>query len=256
MVELAKHHEVSSLHASFCTEEEWKAGGEIGLLQRRGLQYHWENRGYGCYDDFLDDLKARKRKALRKERRRAAECGARVEVRTGDDIRSEHWDAFYDFYLSTIDRKWASAYLTREFFEIIGSSMADRIVLIMAELDGKPVAGAFNLLGRDALYGRYWGATKRLPFLHFEACYHRAIDIAIERGLARVEAGAQGQHKIQRGYMPVYTYSLHWIASPNFRNAIADFLEREKMGLALELEDLTESGPFRIGERTRRKGRA
>jgi uncharacterized protein len=236
---------VSSLHVNFPTEAEWSALGEHGLMQRMGQQYHWENRGYGSFDDFLDALSSRKRKAIRKERREVEEAGVELHALTGDELRSEHWRAFYRFYRSTTDRKWGWDYLSRPFFDLLHERLRDRVVLVLAEHDGEWVAGALNLLGREALYGRNWGCTSRFRFLHFEACYYQAIDFAIEHGLKRVEAGAQGQHKLQRGYLPVATYSAHWIADAGFRRAVADFLRRERQAVGEDIEVLMDYSPFR-----------
>lgn len=245
MIRLAEKLGVSSLHVNFPTEAEWGALGEHGLMQRMGQQYHWENRGYGSFDDFLEALSSRKRKAIRKERRQVADAGVRLRALTGDDLRPEHWDAFYRFYRSTTDRKWGWDYLSRPFFELLHERLRDRVVLVLAEHDGEWVAGALNLLGREALYGRNWGCTSRFRFLHFEACYYQAIDFAIEHGLKRVEAGAQGQHKLQRGYLPVATYSAHWIADAGFRRAVADFLRRERQAVGEDIEVLMDYSPFR-----------
>ncbi|HEX2944211.1 MAG TPA: GNAT family N-acetyltransferase, partial [Rhodopila sp.] len=202
-----KVHDLSSVHVTFCTQEEWQELGNVGWLQRIGMQFHWENQGYGSFDDFLGALSSRKRKVLRRERRDANAAGLTFHALSGADITESHWDAFYRFYQSTVDRKWGSAYLTRAFFSLLGQRLGDKVVLMYAEQDGKPVAGALNLAGSEALYGRNWGCRGEWPFLHFELCYYRAIDWAIEHGLKRVEAGAQGRHKIQRGYMPKHTYS-------------------------------------------------
>ncbi len=246
MIELARRHKVSSLHITFPTEPEWERLGKAGFLQRVGQQFHWQNDGYGCFDDFLEALNARKRKQIRRERRDALADGIEIETLTGSAIKREHWDAFYRFYRSTSDRKWGEAYLTRAFFDLLGRRMAERVALVMAKKGGRYVAGALNLIGRDTLYGRNWGCLGDFPFLHFEACYYRAIDFAIERGLARVEAGAQGQHKIQRGYLPVATYSAHWIRDPGFARAVDDFLARERRALANEMEMLEETlSPFK-----------
>lgn len=247
MEQLALRHQVSSVHVTFPTEADWSTLGDAGWLQRVGQQYHWENRGYGSFDDFLGDLNSRKRKSIRKERREVAETGVKIHTLTGDDLRQEHWDVFYKFYMDTSDRKWGSAYLNRKFFRLLGETMADRIVLILAEDDGEWVAGALNLLGADTLYGRNWGCNATYKHLHFEACYYRAIDFAIERGLSRVEAGAQGQHKIQRGYLPTPTYSAHWIRDPGFRSAIDDYLRRERVAVAQDIDALMEDSPFRQG---------
>jgi predicted N-acyltransferase len=245
MEQLALRHQVSSVHVTFPTETDWKTLGDAGWLQRVGQQYHWENRGYGSFDDFLGDLNSRKRKSIRKERREVAETGVKIHTLTGDDLRQEHWDVFYKFYMDTSDRKWGSAYLNRKFFRLLGETMADRVVLILVEDDGEWVAGALNLLGADTLYGRNWGCNATYKHLHFEACYYRAIDFAIERGLSRVEAGAQGQHKIQRGYLPTPTYSAHWIRDPGFRSAIDDYLRRERVAVAQDIDALMEDSPFR-----------
>jgi hypothetical protein len=238
---------LSSVHITFCRRQEWDALGEDGWLRRLGVQFHWHNRGYATYEDFLATLASRKRKALRKERATAA-AGLAIAARCGAEILPRHWDAFWRFYRNTTDRKWGSAYLTRSFFPLMAERLGDRVVLILAERDGTPIAGALNLLGRDALYGRNWGCTQDVPFLHFELCYHRAIDFAIAHGIPRVEAGAQGEHKIQRGYEPVETYSLHWIAHPGLRGAVAEFLDRERPAMAEEIAALGVAGPYRRGD--------
>jgi uncharacterized protein len=246
MIELARRHKVSSLHVTFPTRGEWERLGAAGFLQRIGQQFHWENHCYGTFEDFLAALNSRKRKQIRRERREAMEGGIAIETLTGREIETRHWDAFFRFYRSTSDRKWGEAYLTRSFFDLIGARMADRIALVMAKKNGRYVAGALNLIGRDTLFGRNWGCIGDFPFLHFEACYYRAIDFAIARGLKRVEAGAQGQHKIQRGYLPVETYSAHWIREPGFARAVADFLARERRALGAEMEALEATlSPFR-----------
>jgi uncharacterized protein len=246
MVELARRHKVSSVHVTFPTRDEWERLGAAGFLQRVGQQFHWENDGYRSFEDFLAALNSRKRKQIRRERREALENGIEIETLSGDAIEARHWDAFFRFYRSTSDRKWGEAYLTRAFFELIGQRMADRIALVMAKKGNRYVAGALNLIGGDTLYGRNWGCVGDYPFLHFEACYYRAIDVAIARGLKRVEAGAQGQHKIQRGYLPVPTYSAHWIRDGGFGRAVADFLARERRALENEMEQLEEAlSPFK-----------
>lgn len=245
MLAAARQFNVSSLHVTFPPREEWQALGAAGFLLSTGHQYHWENRGYRDFDDFLAALSSRKRKAIRRERRDACAAGLRIRTLTGDDLTARHWDAFYRFYRSTTDRKWGSAYLTRGFFDELGQRMADRVALVVAEEDGALVAGALNLIGSDTLYGRNWGAIRDVPFLHFEMCYYRAMDFAIERGLARVEAGAQGEHKIQRGYLPVTTYSAHWIADSGFREAVAKFLAREREAVAAGIDELATFAPFR-----------
>ena len=238
-------HKLSSVHITFCTEDEWSDLGEAGWLQRLGMQFHWENAGYADFEGFLGALSSRKRKVLRRERRDANACGLTFHALSGADITEAHWDAFYRFYQSTVDRKWGSAYLTRRFFSLLGERLGDRVVLMYAENAGVPVAGALNLAGSEALYGRNWGCRGDWPFLHFELCYYRAIDWAIAHGLQRVEAGAQGRHKIQRGYMPKATYSAHWIAPGGLRRAVAGFLEEEREGVRREMVGLAEESPFR-----------
>jgi len=237
---------LSSVHVTFCQEAEWNALGEAGWLRRLGVQFHWHNRGYASFDDFLGALSSRKRKAIRKERREAAEAGFTLRTLRGREITERHWIAFHRFYRSTTDRKWGrSAYLTRQFWPLLGERLGDKVVLMIAEKDGEPVAGALNLLGRNALYGRNWGALVDAPFLHFELCYYRAIDFAIAHGLPRVEAGAQGEHKIQRGYLPCPTYSLHWIEHQGLRRAVASFLAQERPAMQQEMAELATLSPFR-----------
>ncbi len=238
-------HKLSSVHITFCTEDEWSDLGEAGWLQRLGMQFHWENAGYADFEGFLGALSSRKRKVLRRERRDANACGLTFHALSGADITEAHWDAFYRFYQSTVDGKWGSAYLTGRFFSLLGERLGDRVVLMYAENAGVPVAGALNLAGSQALYGRNWGCRGDWPFLHFELCYYRAIDWAIAHGLQRVEAGAQGRHKIQRGYMPKATYSAHWIAHGGLRRAVAGFLEEEREGVRREMVGLAEESPFR-----------
>jgi predicted N-acyltransferase len=246
LIEVARAHKVSSLHVTFPTRKECERLGAAGFLQRSGQQYHWENRGYAAFEDFLGALNARKRKQIRRERRDALASGLEIETLTGGDLEPRHWDAFYRFYRATTDHRWGGAYLTRGFFELLHQRLADRVVLVMAREGARYVAGALNLLGRDTLYGRNWGTIGDYPFLHFEVCYYRALDFAIERGLARVEAGAQGEHKIQRGYLPTPTYSAHWVRDRGFARAIENFLVREREAVAAEIEELTqELSPFR-----------
>ena len=245
MVQLAERLEVSSFHITFPTQDEWKLMGDVGLLQRIGQQYHWNNDGYATFDDFLSALSSRKRKAIRKERRAVTDHGIHFRQRVGADITESHWDAFYHFYLDTSDRKWGPTYLNREFFSRLHENMGDNVVLIMAENEGQPVGAALNLIGGDTLYGRYWGCSEHFKFLHFETCYYQAIDFAITHKLARVEAGAQGPHKIQRGYLPTPTYSAHWIADPALRGAVAYFLDDERSEIELDRHELTQSSPFR-----------
>ncbi|TLU73139.1 GNAT family N-acetyltransferase [Lichenicoccus roseus] len=236
---------LSSVHVTFCRPEEYESLGEAGWLQRLGTQFHWENAGYASFDDFLAGFNSRKRKVVRRERRDANSCGLVFRTLRGSEITKAHWKAFYRFYTSTVDRKWGSAYLTERFFPLLSERLGDRVVLMLAEHEGQPVAGALNLLGRDALYGRNWGCLGDWPFLHFELCYYRAIDFAIEHGLARVEAGAQGEHKIQRGYLPKPTYSAHWIAHPGLRRAVASFVDEEREARLQEMEALAEYSPYR-----------
>ncbi|MBI3515114.1 MAG: N-acetyltransferase [Proteobacteria bacterium] len=245
LVEIADRRDVSSLHVTFALEHEWQRLGDAGFLQRKGMQFHWNNPGYTSFDDFLAALSSRKRKAIRKERREAVAAGLTIHRVTGAAIEERHWDAFFRFYMSTSDRKWGQAYLNRAFFTEIGRTLADRVMLVMVEAGGKLVAGALNLIGSDALYGRNWGCVVHVPFLHFEVCYYQAIEFAIERGLKRVEAGAQGEHKLQRGYMPTATHSAHWIRDPALRRAIEDYLGRERAHMQAQIDGLAEEGPFR-----------
>jgi len=236
---------VSSLHVNFPTEPEWRAMTEAGLLPRRDIQFIWRNDGYQTFDDFLAALSSNRRKTIRRERREA-QAGLDIRVLTGADITEAHWDAFFDFYMDTGDRKWGRPYLTRDFFARVGATMADRIALVMAFRDETPIAGALNFIGRDALYGRQWGALEEVPFLHFELCYYQAIDFAIARGLSRVEAGAQGEHKIARGYLPSPVYSAHWIADPALRDPVARYLDNERPAVEAEMAAMTaDLSPYR-----------
>ncbi|PWE32648.1 GNAT family N-acetyltransferase [Maritimibacter sp. 55A14] len=244
-VQLAAENRLSSLHVTFCTETEAEAGRAMGLMHRTGQQFHWRNDGYSDFDAFLATLASRKRKAIRKERRTAQAFGGTIRTLTGDAIRPAHWDAFWNFYQDTGARKWGMPYLTRDFFERAHESLRGDIALVLAERDGREVAGALNFIGRDTLYGRYWGCVEEHPCLHFETCYYQAIDFAIAQGLATVEAGAQGAHKLARGYMPVTTHSLHWIADPGFSDAVERYLEAERAAVDEEIEVLTAYGPFR-----------
>jgi len=237
---------LSSAHATFIAEAEVPLFEAAGWLIRVDSQFHWANEGYGSFDDFLAALSSRKRKAIRKERAGAVE-GLEVVHVTGAAITEAHWDAFWAFYQETGSRKWGRPYLTRRFFSLLGERMADRILLILALHEGRPVAGALNLIGADTLYGRYWGALIDVPGLHFEICYYQAIEAAIARGLARVEAGAQGSHKLSRGYRPVPTWSAHFIPNPGFRRAVSDFLAQERAAVAEQIAELDEMTPFRKG---------
>ena len=245
MVELCNRRRISSVHVTFAEQGDAEALTEAGFLQRIGQQFHWTNNGYRDFDDYLTALNSRKRKAVKKERREALADGLEIEVLTGSDLKSRHWDAFYKFYLATSDRKWGQAYLNRKFFELVGERMPENVVLVMAQHGGKYVAGALNLLGKETIYGRNWGSYGDYKFLHFECCYYQAIEFAITRGLRRVEAGAQGTHKLQRGYLPTATYSAHWIPDPGFRRAVAQFLERERFMVERKIEGLAEYSPFR-----------
>ena len=236
---------VSSLHVTFLTREEWQLAGDIGFLQRTDQQFHWLNEGYGSFEDFLAALASRKRKAIRKERREALGDGIEVEWVTGHDLTEAHFDAFFAFYMDTGSRKWGSPYLTRRCFSLLGATMADQILLVLAKRSGRYVAGALNFIGEGALYGRYWGAIEDHPCLHFEVCYYQAIEFAIAHKLARVEAGAQGAHKLARGYLPSETYSAHYIADPGLRRAVADYLKRERRAVAREIALLADEAPYR-----------
>lgn len=244
-IQVADRLGVSSLHITFPTREEWELAGEIGYLKRTDQQFHWRNEGYASFDDFLGALASRKRKAIRKERREALLDGIAIEWVTGSDLTEAHLDAFFAFYIDTGSRKWGSPYLTRECFSLLAESMADRIVLILAKRSGRYVAGALNFIGEDALYGRYWGGVEHHAFLHFEVCYYQAIEYAIAAKLARVEAGAQGAHKLARGYLPVETYSAHYIADPGLRRAVADYLKRERFAVSREIALLAAESPYR-----------
>lgn len=241
---------LSSAHATFCTEAEAEALADQGWLHRVTEQFHWQSRGYGSFDDFLSDLSSRKRKMIRKEREGALASGLKVQRLTGADLRPEHWDAFWTFYQDTGGRKWGRPYLTRAFFDEIHRTMADDVLLVLAFDGDRPVAGALNFIGRETLYGRYWGCVEDHPFLHFELCYYQAIDWAIAAGLTRVEAGAQGEHKLARGYLPSAVHSAHWITDASFRRAVADYLESERRAIDQDIEVMTALGPFRRGGAT------
>ncbi|MBI4184713.1 MAG: N-acetyltransferase [Proteobacteria bacterium] len=247
-VEITRRLGLSSAHATFLPRPECERLVEAGWLPRLGYQFHWRNRGYEGFEDFLSALASRKRKTIRKERERARASGAVIRTLRGADIKRRHWDAFHRFYLETVERKWAYAYLNRAFFRRLGEALGDKVVLFLAEVEGEPVAGALNLVGGDTLYGRLWGGRDAPPFLHFEACYYRAIEFAIENRLRRVEAGAQGPHKIQRGYLPVETLSAHWIADQGLRRAVANFLAREREAVAEEMAGLAGLSPYRRAE--------
>ena len=245
MLKAAERFGVSSLHVNFPLEDEWHEFGSFGFLQRTGHQFHWYNDGFGSFDDFLGTLASRKRKNIRKERRAVAEAGVVMHRFSGDSLHVDHMRHFYRFYCDTTDRKWGWDYLKESFFDMLHEHLADKVVLVMAMLDGQWVAGALNLAGRSVLYGRQWGCTAKIPFLHFETCYYQAIEHAIEHGLHRVEAGAQGPHKLQRGYMPSRTYSAHWIVHEGLRRAVSEFLDHETRAVDAEMEFLEERAPFR-----------
>jgi uncharacterized protein len=245
LVELCKLRGASSVHATFMTQAEWNLLGARGFLQRNDQQFHWENAGFSCFDDFLAALASRKRKAIRRERRDGLSDGIEVVWLTGSDLTESAWDAFFAFYMETGSRKWGRPYLTRAFYSRIGETMADQTVLIMAKRAGRFIAGAINFVGAGTLFGRHWGAIEHHPFLHFEICYYQAIEYAIAHKLARVEAGAQGEHKLARGYLPATTYSAHYIADPGLRRAIDDYLARERAYVEAAGRELREASPFR-----------
>ncbi len=235
----------SSLHITFATQEEWALAGGLGFLQRTGQQFHWQNDGYRDFDDFIARLSSAKRKNLRKEREGVAKAGVSFQWLTGDDITEAHWDTFFDFYMDTGGRKWGTPYLTRDFFSLLGQGLKQQTLLILAIKDGRAIAGALNLFGDGVLFGRNWGCSAYIPFLHFETCYYQAIDFAIQLGFRRVEAGAQGEHKLLRGYMPVETYSAHLITHPGLSRAVDNFLDQERAAMKELMAELTKASPFR-----------
>jgi uncharacterized protein len=239
-------HGMSGAHANFVADDQIDMFRDAGWVVREGTQFHWANQGYASFDDFLEALASRKRKAIRKERA-AAVVGLDIVHLTGSDITERHWDAFWRFYQDTGSRKWGRPYLTRQFFSLLSERMGDKLILMMAMRHGVAIAGALNLIGADTLYGRYWGCSEDVPFLHFELCYYQAIDVAIARGLSRVEAGAQGEHKLARGYVPVPTWSAHYIPNAGFRSAIADFVARERRAVEENMAFLGEMTPFKRG---------
>ena len=236
------------MHITFLTDAEWRAAGDAGYLLRTDRQFHWQNDGYRDFQDFLARLSSAKRKNLRKERTSVREAGVEFEHLTGAMITEAHWDQFFEFYMDTGSRKWGTPYLTRDFFSRIGASMADQILLIMARKDGQYIAGALNLFGDGTLFGRNWGASGYLPFLHFETCYYQAIDFAITHGLKKVEAGAQGEHKLLRGYVPEETHSAHYIAHPGLARAVDAYLAQERAAIAENIEELAAISPFKKGD--------
>jgi predicted N-acyltransferase len=248
---LCDRRQASSAHVTFLPETEWRFLGAREFLQRTDQQFHWQNAGYESFDAFLAALASRKRKTIRRERREATAADITIHWLTGSDLTESVWDAFFAFYMQTGSRKWGRPYLTRSFYSLVGERMRDRVLLIMAKRAGRWIAGAINFIGADTLFGRHWGATEHHPFLHFEICYYQAIAFAIERGLTRVEAGAQGEHKLARGYLPTTTYSAHFIADPALRRAVADYLKRERIYVAAAGEELIAAAPFRkdlVGE--------
>lgn len=245
LVSLTERVDASSVHLTFLQKDEWDHLGDIGFLQRIDQQFHWHNSGYTSFDDFLATLSSRKRKTIRKERRQSQNHGLSYRTLRGDDIRDADWDAFYRFYMDTSARKWGDAYLNRAFFAELSRTLSDSCILILAFDDETPVAGALHLLGSDCLYGRYWGSIDYHPFLHFELCYYQAMDFAIANGVSRVEAGAQGEHKLLRGYVPTPTYSAHWIADPGLRQAVARYLSQERVDVLQSVEVLTQFVPYK-----------
>jgi len=245
LAEITATSELSSAHVTFLPEAEWRALGERGFLQRTDQQFHWENAGYATFDDFLAALASRKRKTIRRERKNALAPGIEVRWLTGSELTEAAWNAFFSFYMDTGSRKWGRPYLTREFFSIVGEKMRDRILLVMAKRAGRWIAGAINFIGADTLYGRNWGAIEQHQFLHFELCYYQAIEYAIAHKLKRVEAGAQGEHKLARGYLPHTTYSAHFIANPSLRRAVAEYLAHERAYVQTAGEELAAAAPFR-----------
>jgi len=245
MVELARQLDVSSVHLTFLSKKQWSRLGELGFLQRTDQQFHWLNDRYETFEDFLAVLTSRKRKNLRKERERALDNDIEIEWITGADLTEAHWDVFYGFYTDTGMRKWGSPYLTRSFFSMINKTMPDQTLLVMAKREGRYVAGALNFIGSDTLFGRNWGCVEDHPFLHFECCYYQAIDFAISRGLKKVEAGAQGAHKLARGYLPAHTYSAHYISNPSFREAVERYLDQERDHVDHDIAALSEHAPFK-----------
>ena len=245
LIDICRRSNASSVHVTFPTQPEWDLLGRRGFLKRTHQQFHWENAGYDSFDGFLAALASRKRKAIRRERQDALSAGISVHWLTGADLTESVWDAFFDFYMETGSRKWGRPYLTRPFYSMVGEKMRDRILLVMAKRNGRWIAGAINFIGSQTLFGRHWGAVEHHPFLHFELCYYQAIQYAIEHKLARVEAGAQGEHKISRGYLPTTTYSAHYIVDPGLRRAIEDFLKHERAYVAAAGAELAETAPFR-----------
>lgn len=243
--QFASEMNISSVHLNFLDQAAWQRRGDEGWLLRTHKQYHWQNQGYKTFDDFLNCLSSKKRKNIKRERRDALANDLEIQRLTGAEITEAHWDAFYQFYIDTGARKWGSPYLTRSFFSLMSATMAEDVLLVMVRRDGRYIAGAINFIGGDCLFGRNWGCIEHHPFLHFEVCYYQAIEFAIEHGLSRVEAGAQGEHKLARGYMPSHTYSAHWIVHDGFREAVGRYLEEERTHVAEEIDYLEQFSPFR-----------
>ena len=248
IIELVEQNNISSIHMTFCTESDVNAAADHGLLHRTGIQYHWSNDDYESFDAFLSALSAKKRKEIRRERRIAQNFGGEIHCLSGDQIQSKHWDAFWLFYQDTSARKWGTPYLTRQFFDEINDRMRNDILLVLASKNDKPIAGALHFIGEDTLFGRHWGCVEDHPCLHFELCYYQAIEYAIEHRLKRVEAGAQGGHKVARGYLPKITHSMHYISNPDFKSAVNDFLAFERH--AIDEHSKTYTGPFKITKDT------
>ena len=245
--QLAADRDISSVHATFVPEVDAEIAGGAGWLRRTDTQYHWHNHGFASFDAYLETMSSRHRKVTKRERRDALD-GLTVRWLTGSELTEAAWDAFFEFYQDTGNRKWGRPYLNRRFFSMLGAAMADRVVLMFAYEGGTPIAGTLNMLGHDTLYGRYWGATREVPFLHFELCYYQAIDFAIERGLKTVEAGAQGEHKLARGYEPTTMHSVHWIGHPGLKRAIEDYLKRERAAVQREQVSMGKMTPFKRGD--------
>ncbi|MEX0942260.1 MAG: GNAT family N-acetyltransferase [Pseudomonadales bacterium] len=249
VMKMAENLETSSVHITFANKAQWERMGALGFLQRTHKQFHWQNNGYSDFNEFISELSSKKRKNIKRERKEARDNDIEIEWITGSGIKEHHWDAFYQFYIDTGGRKWGRPYLSRMFFSLIGQSMPDRVLLIMCKRGGHYIAGAINFIGSECLFGRNWGCIEDHRFLHFEVCYYQAIDYAIAHGLSRVEAGAQGPHKLARGYLPAHTYSAHWIVNQSFRDAVDHFLRQERQYVDEEIETIAEHSPFRRVER-------
>ena len=247
-IELCEKNKLSSLHTTFCNKQEFELGQKLGMLGRVSQQFHWLNNGYGNFGDFLNALSSRKRKNINKERLKANNFGGEIEILTGSEIKKDHWNYFWKFYQDTGIKKWGTPYLTRQFFDQIHETMRSKILLILAKKEGNYIAGALNFIGSDTLFGRYWGCIEDYPFLHFEVCYYRAIEFAIAHGLKKVEAGAQGEHKLARGYVPTETFSLHWIAEKGFSKAVQEYLISEKDAVKRDIKILSHFTPFKKGD--------